>query len=182
MSTHTTPAVMAVAVTALALASCGGGEGSGGGGASDREKMEEYALKSARCMREHGIDVPDPKPGQGMVINGDIANPEQFDRARRACEKKLGKPPVPELSEEDQREFRDAALKHARCMREHGIDFPDPTFGPNGEARIELRREDGGPGPDDPAFKAADAACRKYLGRGAFTRSAGPGQAGGTGE
>jgi hypothetical protein len=175
MNKRMTSAVFAAGVASLALAACGAGDGSGGG-RSDREKLEEYALKHAQCMREHGIDVPDPKPGQGLIMNGGIANPEAVERATRACEKEIGKPPMPELSAEDQREFREAALKHARCMREHGIDIPDPTFGANGEARIELKGGDGrGMGPDDPAFKAADEACRKYLGKGAITRSGGPG-------
>jgi hypothetical protein len=174
MSTHTTPAVMAVAVTALALAACGGGEGSGGG-QSQKEKFQEYALKSAECMRRHGIDVPDPKPGQGVMINGAVGNPDELARAQHACERELGKPPVPELSEKEQRELRERALKHARCMRAQGIDFPDPTFGANGEVRIELNADGGTPPLDDPAFKAADAKCRKYLGRAGATRVEGPG-------
>jgi hypothetical protein len=165
---------VAVAVTSLALAACGGGEGSGTG-KSEQEKFQEFALRQAECMRRHGIDVPDPKPGRGLVLEGDLANPEQFDRARRACEKEVGKPPVPELSEAEQREFREAALKHARCMRDQGIDFPDPTFGANGEARIELKADGDTPPPDDPAFKAAEEKCRKYIGKGALTRSQGPG-------
>jgi hypothetical protein len=164
---------MAVAVTALALAACGGGEGSGSG-TSEKEKFQEFALKQARCLRRHGIDVPDPKPGRGLIMDSRIANPEQFERAQRACEKEVGKPPVPELSEEEQREFRERALKHARCMRAQGIDFPDPTFGPNGEVRIELGRGGDGPPLDDPAFKAADAKCRKYLGKAGATRIEGP--------
>jgi hypothetical protein len=174
MTTHTTPTVVAVAVTALALAACGGGEGSGSGAKSDQEKFQEFALKQARCMRRHGVDVPDPKPGGGLIMNGDVANPDQFARAQRACEKEVGKPPAPELSEKQQREFREAALKHARCMREHGIDFPDPTFGANGEVRIELKGS-GGPRPDDPAFQAADAKCRKYLGKAGVTQMKAPG-------
>jgi hypothetical protein len=174
MTTHPTPAVMAVAVTALALAACGGGEGSGGG-QSDQEKFQEFALKQARCLRRHGIDVPDPKPGRGLIMDSRVANPEQFERAQRACEKEVGRPPVPQLSEQEQREFREAALKHARCMRDQGIDFPDPTFGANGEVRVELRGDGDGPRPDDPAFKAAEEKCRKYLGKAGLTRMEGPG-------
>jgi hypothetical protein len=159
MTTHTTTALMAVAVTSLALAACGG-DGGSGGGKSNREEMEEYALRSAECLRQHGIDVPDPKPGQGLLMDNRDVNPEEFERAQRACEKKLGKPPALELSEEEQREFREAALKFARCMRAHGIDMSDPTFGTNGEVKIQVT---GAGDPEgDPAFRAADAECRKY--------------------
>ena len=66
----------------------------------------------------------------------------------------------PELSEEQQAEFKEQALEHARCMREHGIDFPDPTFSADGGAQIRLergRRLD----PEDPEFKAAAGGVRR---------------------
>jgi hypothetical protein len=164
MTAHTTTALMAVAVTSLALAACGGDEGSGGG-KSNREEMEEYALRNAECLRQHGIDVPDPKPGQGLLMDNRDVNQAEFERAQRACEKKLGKPPVPELSEQQQREFREAALKFARCMRAQGIDMDDPKFGANGEVSIKITGA--GDPEDDPAFKAAENKCRKYQ-RGPF--------------
>ena len=42
-------------------------------------------------------------------------------------------------------------------MREHGIDFPDPTFSADGGAQIKLER--GKVDPEDPDFKAAEKAC-----------------------
>jgi hypothetical protein len=44
-----------------------------------------------------------------------------------------------------------ADLAYVRCMRQHGINMPDPT--PDGG--VELR----GFNPDDPRFKAAERAC-----------------------
>jgi hypothetical protein len=44
-----------------------------------------------------------------------------------------------------------ADLAYVRCMRQHGINMPDPT--PDGG--VELRGFD----PDDPKFKAAERAC-----------------------
>jgi hypothetical protein len=44
-----------------------------------------------------------------------------------------------------------ADLAFARCLRQHGIDIPDPT--PDG--RVDLRDID----PDDPKVKAAERAC-----------------------
>ncbi|WP_160148911.1 hypothetical protein [Amycolatopsis alkalitolerans] len=54
-----------------------------------------------------------------------------------------------------------SALAYSQCMRAHGIsDFPDPE--PNGDLRLS-----DGPGsdlaPDNPAFKAADTACKSLL-------------------
>jgi hypothetical protein len=42
-------------------------------------------------------------------------------------------------------------LARARCLRQHGIDMPDPTP----EGTVDMR----GVNPDDPKFKAAERAC-----------------------
>jgi hypothetical protein len=47
-----------------------------------------------------------------------------------------------------------ADLAFARCMRQHGIDMPDPK--PDG--RVDAPGID----PDDPKFKAAEQACQQY--------------------
>jgi hypothetical protein len=44
-----------------------------------------------------------------------------------------------------------ADLAYARCMRQHGVDMPDPK--PDGS--VDTRRVS----PDDPKFKAAERAC-----------------------
>jgi hypothetical protein len=157
MAAHPNPALMAMALVSLVFAGCGEGDGSEGG-QSDQERLYEYALNTAECMRGHGIDMPDPRPGRGLDITGDV-NPERFELARRACREELGEPPVPELSNEQRDEFRQAALKYARCMRAHGIDIPDPTYDTNGELQITMAT---GVDDDAPAFTAANAKCRKY--------------------
>jgi hypothetical protein len=43
-------------------------------------------------------------------------------------------------------------------MREHGIDFPDPTFGENGQATIRIGKGSG-VDPDDLKFKKAQEEC-----------------------
>ena len=69
----------------------------------------------------------------------------------------------PELSEQEQQEQQDAALAHARCMREHGIEnFPDPTFGENGESRVQIGK-DSGIDPEDSDFQEAEKACEDVL-------------------
>ena len=43
--------------------------------------------KSAKCMREHGIDMPDPDPsGKGtMRASGPGDDPKKFEDAAKAC-------------------------------------------------------------------------------------------------
>ncbi len=162
MTTHTIFRTLpAVALAAFALAACG--EDDTASGDSARGERQDAALAFARCMREHGVDFPDPKPGGGPAIveNAGDTTPEDMREAEKACEKYRKDLEPPELSEAQQQEFKDAALAHARCMRKHGIDMPDPTFGADGQARVELSR--GRFDPKDPKFAEAQKACEDEL-------------------
>jgi hypothetical protein len=166
------PGVAAIAgVIALALAlvvaACGGGDG-GGKSAADRQRdAQDAALKYAQCMREHGVDVPDPnfEGGGGFTQMGpdEDVPPAKAREAEQACRKYLKDIEPPEMSEEEKEEFREAALANARCMREHGVEnFPDPTFGEDGLAELRLDRSSG-IDPNDPDFKEAQEACQETL-------------------
>jgi hypothetical protein len=156
------PLVAAVLTTsALALVACGN-EPAGAESAADREKaMKDAQIAFARCMREHGIAMDDPKPGQRgiQLAVPDGVSPEKAQAANEACDKHLDKIKPPEMSEEQQKQAKEAALAHSRCMREHGLDFPDPTFGENGEATIQIKKGDG-LDPNDPKFQKAEEECR----------------------
>ncbi|HKB19520.1 MAG TPA: hypothetical protein VKC65_00815 [Gaiellaceae bacterium] len=173
--------VRAVAVGALAaalglaLAACGGSgdsngvaslsstgqtttsSSSGSGGASPRERREAE-LKFARCMREHGVDIPDPVNGRFdlKLKPGDQKNAEA---AQRACAKYL-QSVAPRISPEEQTKMRQAALDYAKCMRDHGIEMADPQFQEGGGMTMRMpehTRE------DDPKFKDAQKACEPIL-------------------
>ena len=159
-----------IAMAGLALAACGAGEETAGAGGSggvggDRAKLEQAALKHAACMRKQGIVVPDPKPGQGGVIltgppgGGD---PGAQERAARRCERYLRDVPPPKLSDQQKTAMRDGALKHARCMRGQGIDFPDPSFDDEGGISVKIGE---GLDPGDPRVRQAEQRCRKLLPR-----------------
>jgi hypothetical protein len=142
------------------------------GGSSKDPKQALLAF--SRCMREHGIDMPDPKfdsSGRATLtakVGPGSPRPDdaKFKAAQRACQKNLpngGQPPKPD-PEQTQR-----ALQYARCMRQHGVNIPDPR--PGGGITIDgntLNLK-----PDDPKFKAADQACQHFLGGkgGTFTES-----------
>jgi hypothetical protein len=156
-----------IAIGSIALAACGGDSAGGSGGS--KADFREAALKHARCMREHGIDVPDPKTGPGgelrLEMRADPGDKLKVQRAEEACRKYLEDVRPPELSPEEERKFREAALKHARCMREHGIDMPDPTFGEGGKVQMQLGDDTGrGVGPGNPRFEAAQKECAKFGG------------------
>ena len=166
-----TAASGAVILIGATIAACGGGEGSaatgsaGPNGGQDRAKLEQAALKHAECMRRQGIDVPDPKPGEGGVIlsgPGGTEDPGGQRRAAQKCERYLRSVPPPRLSDEQKTEMRDGALKHARCMRSQGLDFPDPRFDGKGGISAELGA---GFDPSDPRVRRAERKCRKLLPR-----------------
>ena len=168
-SIHALTAIAAAILAGLALAACGGGEesaGAGGSGATDagdRAKLERAALEHAECMRREGVDVPDPKPGEGgIVLSGPPAGGDPGGQARAAgrCVRYLREVPPPKLSDEQKTEMRDAGLKHARCMRAQGVDFPDPTFDEHGAMSVELGD---GFDPGDPRVRQAEQKCRKLL-------------------
>ena len=47
------------------------------------------AVKFAQCMREHGLNVPDPEPGKGPMLKFDKSSgvtQEQVEKAMEACQ------------------------------------------------------------------------------------------------
>jgi hypothetical protein len=160
--------IPALILCGLAFAACGADDPSAEPAADREQANRDAMLAYTKCMREHGVDMPDPQPGQRGIrlMAPEGVTPEEMEEAEGACRKHLDDLEAPELSEEQQKEFQEAALAHARCMREHGIDIPDPTFGEDGRAEIRIRRRgDGGTGPDpnDPKWKEAEEACRDKL-------------------
>jgi hypothetical protein len=167
-----------LAVASVALGACGGGsaEDATAGTGDRRAEFREAALKFARCMREHGVDMPDPQPGEGggITLGGPGMGPEdqpKMEAAQKACQKILESVRPPEMSEEQEQRFKDQALEFARCMREHGIDMPDPQF--QGGGRMTQRMENG-IDPNSQRFRDATEACGRD-GRGGFGIQAGPG-------
>jgi hypothetical protein len=164
--------------------------------ASPSMSPEEAVLAYARCMREHGVEMPDPQFEQtddGEVrigIDAGSAGGEvdkaKFMKADEACHSLMaavmpaGKG---QMSPEDEEKM----LEFARCMREHGIDMPDPDV--NGGFRFEAGPGSGGDGttskgidPNDPDFQAAQEACGDLLpgkiGGGGPSTQVGPGGGG----
>jgi hypothetical protein len=172
----------AVGIVLLALvlgltAACGGkdhGRGvasahGGGGGASPSPTAsvdpEEAKRQFAQCMREHGVDLPDPGSGGGGVHVQRSGDPNS-DTAMKACQKYL----PPDAVTTPDAQTIEKIREFTQCMREHGIDVPDPD--PNGAGSV--MNKEGGPNPDDPAFKAAQEACKDKLPGNVVTQTGGP--------
>ena len=96
--------------------------------------FEEGVLDFAQCMREEGVNFPDPTfdiDGNPQFDNLEIENEEEFESAFENCEDILRNalPEQFDLDPEVEAALVDASLEFSQCMREQGIDFPDPKPG-----------------------------------------------------
>jgi hypothetical protein len=202
MITLTRRLTVAVAVLALAAAGAGCGrsgdddsdvasiddssaaaapdeEADDGGGSSGpgSQEFQDAMLEYAECMRDHGIDMPDPEfQGDGgvtqMMPEGEAGGPgpsEEFEAADEACQPIIedAMPEAEELSPEEQAERQDQMVAMAECMRDKGYDMPDPQVDSNGRVRIERRgspSSDTGPQEDQEQFQEDMEACSEEAG------------------
>lgn len=137
-----------------------GGSGSGNGGNGDKPsqaELEDAALKYAQCMRDHGIDMPDPEfsddGGIGMRIGGPAGKPgseaeasaqqKKMEAADKACKHFMDDvAPQRDMSPEEIAEMQDKQVKLAECMRGKGYDFPDPVVDDQGRVSTKIGAND----------------------------------------
>jgi hypothetical protein len=168
------------------LAACGGGGSDGAqvaslGGASGattttvaetEADTQQALLDFAKCMREHGIDMPDPQfSADGKVEIGMVAQAGELDEskmqaAQEACQEYMDKvranaPPLDPAKEE---EMKQQALAFAQCMRDHGIDMPDPEINTDGKGGVMVKQGGAGIDPESPGFQEASETCQKQVG------------------
>jgi hypothetical protein len=136
-------------------------------GKSAETDVRKAFLAFAKCMREHGVNMPDPKfDDQGRALMTQSVGPggaEKQQAADEACRHLIANAvqngPKPDPAEEAK--MRKQQLAFAKCMRAHGIDMPDPKFNGNGGFSISIG---GGANPNNPRFKRAETTCQKQAG------------------
>ena len=97
---------------------------------------QEQLLRFAQCMRENGVDVADPRPGQPLIIKGDRNDTAKIRAAQEACKEFA---PPQEGGGPQAGDDLDRQAKLAECLRRHGVDVADPQ--PGQPLRVEGRRE-----------------------------------------
>ena len=144
----------ALAGTVLLAAACGSSPAAVTGLANYQK-----AVAYAQCMRAHGVpDYPDPN-SQGVFIStkanrGDFGGPRAAS-ANASCQHLL--PNGGQLTPPQQQKLTSQGLKHAACMRTHGItNFSDPSRG-DGFNLGEMKSL--GIDISSPQFKSAQQAC-----------------------
>lgn len=126
-----------------------------------KQNSAEANERFARCMRQHGQNVPDPDAQGNLDIHppagGDIS---AWNAAMRACQHFL---PTDELPRFDPRDLT-ALRAHAKCMRAHGIEVTDPDPR-TGRSKFEGRLAHASRAQilNDPQYKAAYEACKNLL-------------------
>ncbi|MFF2198264.1 hypothetical protein [Streptomyces sp. NPDC058157] len=121
------------------------------GGTGTSGKDADKALQVRKCLREHGVDAPDPQPGQdprGMTLGTGGEDPEAVKKAFEACG--MQAPGTGEMPQAD----KDKALKWAKCMRDNGVDVPDPEFKGNSTSATKI------PEGQEQAFAEAQKKCQ----------------------
>ncbi len=132
---------------------------------------EEAILEFVACLRDNGLDIPDPQFGPDGIRFADPSlmasidfQSREFVDALEACQDLLAAL-QPQIDPEQQAEQNEQLLVFAECMRREGIDFPDPDpvrgltigsmRGPDGELVID---------PFSPEFQAASTTCAGEVG------------------
>ena len=154
---------------------------------------EEAMQAFTKCMKEHGVDIQvavavdgstsgtlggpslnssgpgtavDPQAGGGAT---DV-DPKKMEEADKACRDLLPSGMMGDPNATVPPEQVEQLLGFAKCMREHGVDFPDPQFS-GGGVSVQVGGDTGqGTQAVDPTSKAyqdAQAACAKDMPSGA---------------
>jgi hypothetical protein len=117
-------ALLAVALM-FALMACASPEKPQEEGSQSQELMLQYA----QCMRDNGVQLPDPVDGQvGTMYEGVDQESPAFVQADEACSPIL-QGIIEERTQQQDGEQQEDLLALAQCLRDHGIDVADPVPG-----------------------------------------------------
>ena len=134
-------------------------------------EAEEAMLAFTQCLRDQGIDIGDPTVGADGSLQlppieftseiggteGEAPDFSAFEEMMAPCEGLLNG--VGGIgTNADASGFEDALVEYTQCMRDNGVDMPDPDFSGSGGI-INL----GGSGMNEGEFEAADAICRSVF-------------------
>jgi hypothetical protein len=183
-------ALLSVFAAAMAIAACSSGQsgpqvahlpGHGGqantAGQLTPAQSDRDMISFARCMRAHGVQMPDPFHRAGHsglsieIPSHTAANQPAFSacthflqpiiQMKNAHAEAVAAPMMHQLTE------------YARCMRSHDIGMLDPT--PQGQLNLgRVPSITSNFGRYSPQFRAADAACRHFLPAGVHDDGTGP--------
>lgn len=142
----------ALLATCLGIAGCGGSGSTQAAAGGTQPGSQNQLLTYARCLRTHGIQVPDPNPANPDQLNipkSALDNPTALNAAEQACRKYGGKLIA---GSTDPQGGSSREVRLAQCLRQHGIAVADPRPGQN----LTLP-----PGTSAQSASSAIAACTR---------------------
>ena len=112
---------------------------------------EEIVTRFTACIREHGLNVPDPEVNADGTINfaalrasfaqafsGNLRSIDAV-KVREDCGPLLALATFAQpRSTEDEIELQDRLLEFTECLRDAGIDVPDPDFSGSPRAAMSV--------------------------------------------
>jgi hypothetical protein len=136
-------------VAVIALAACGGSTRSGN--VNDPNKT---AVAFNACMSRIVGPLPSGTPDPATIA--------KLQTASKQCQTETGhQSPFQNLTDDQKKAMLDQALKFAACMRQHGVDMPDPQLT---DKRITIPQSASSNfDPNSPAFGAAARAYESEL-------------------
>ena len=204
---HLVPIGVVAALT-IVVSACGGSNGNGddvaslfdtdspatttqGTGDADTEEAtdqspEEAAIDFAACMREEGVDMPDPEFDEdggvmferGVEAEGDgpsLPDRQAMEDAFDACGHIIENAGIgPDGDGPDRAAMEDEVLEFTQCMRDEGVEMADPDFDSPDDG-FDAPPAASGPGPviagpfgtldlGDPDVAAAFEECQDIVG------------------
>ena len=166
------------------VASLATGDNAGGTSTTEVKPLTEEEIAEAQeafqaCMKEHGVDIQiagtsaDGSDGGGMIMRTegggpgedppeDMPSKEEMDEANEECQPLMEKviQNAPKPDPEEMARMKEQALQFAQCMRDNGVDMPDPEFSDDGGMTQTLGSPDG---EIDPDMETATEACREFM-------------------
>jgi hypothetical protein len=181
MSRRAVLSCLSVFAAALALAACGSSSNTsslsasaGGPGAS--ASTYQARLNFAKCMRSHGVNVPDPSANGGPAAGAggggaggggfaQLRNNPNFRSASEACAKYRSKAfGFANITPAERAQFQQDQVKFAECMRSHSVNIPDPSSSCTGGGGFGAIFRDITPAErQSPAFQTAFKDCSTTL-------------------
>ncbi|MDX2342755.1 MAG: hypothetical protein QNL12_02960 [Acidimicrobiia bacterium] len=172
-----------VLILALVAAACGGDDSGDGnavasikdvattttaapGEADELGNDEAAVLEFAACMRDGGIDFPDPVVDSDGNVGFDLLALRDLAEVDQAEIEAAFEPCAPFLAGVNfgfdrvfETEFQDELVAFSACMRDNGFDLPDPDFSAlTGDGQLYPEFD-----LDDPDFEVALEACEESL-------------------
>jgi hypothetical protein len=171
ISTRLRPA-LAGACAALAFAGCGGADGDDGVASLDQGAGQAAAtatpaagddeanrLRWSECMREHGVQLGDPRDGGApSALAGELGvSAATLEQAEQACRQYASAAAGDRPNAADPG-LLDRYVAFARCMREHGVDMADPEPDASGNVTLPADVD-----RSTPEYAEGERACAQHL-------------------